>query len=172
MSVKNAPESVGTLGTNQRRNRGLTIAVVVLTVITLGLAGWLAYLMLAPQENALSDDVAQVVEEYGDAWNNYDVAAFQGLVSADYEFYYAPGEPAQGAEQTAATIGTELKSRGWAVEAQGPAQMIGDEYTVTVSQISIVSYTDGSSTKEGVSVLTLVKEDGTWKVQQQVWNAD
>ena len=172
MSVKNAPESVGSLESTQRRNRGLTIAVVVLTVITLGLAGWLAYVMLAPEENALSDDVAQVVEEYGDAWNNYDAAAFLGLVTGDYEFYVAPGESADNAEQTAALISTELKSRGWAVEPQGPAQMIGDEYTVRVSQISVTSADDGMAGDEGVSVLTLVNEDGAWKVQQQVWDAD
>ena len=172
MSVKNAPESVGSLESTQRRNRGLTIAVAVLTVITLGLAGWLAYVMLAPEENALSDDVAQVAEEYGDAWNNYDAAAFLGLVTGDYEFYVAPGEPADNAEQTAALISTELKSRGWAQEPQGPAQMIGDEYTVRVSQISVTSADDGMAGDEGVSVLTLVNVDGAWKVQQQVWDAD
>ena len=50
--------------------------------------------------------------------------------------------------------------------------MIGDEYTVRVSQIDVTSYTDGSVTKEGASVLTLVNEDGAWKVQQHVWDAD
>jgi uncharacterized protein (TIGR02246 family) len=172
MSVKNAPESVGPVESTPRRNRGLTIAVVVLTVLTLGLAGWVAYLMLVPEDNALSDDVAQVVEEYGDAWNNYDGAAFLGLVTADYEFYFAPGDSAGDAEQTAAMISNELKARGWAVEPQGSAQMIGDEYMVRVSQIDVTSYTDGSATKEGVSVLTLVNEDGAWKVQQHVWDAD
>jgi hypothetical protein len=169
MSVEHAPESVGSLESTQHRSRGLTIAVVVLTVVTLGLAGWLAYLMLAPEDNALSDDVAQVVEEFGDAWNNYDGAAFLGLVTADYKFYYAPGESPDNAEETAATISTDLKNDGWAVERQGAAQMIGDEYTVQVSQVNLINYADGSSSQEGISVLTLVNEDGAWKVQQHVW---
>jgi len=170
MSVKNAPESVGSLESTQRRNRGLTIAVAVLTVITLGLAGWLAYVMLAPEENAVSEDVAQVVEEYGDAWNNYDGAAFLGLVTAGYQFYNPVGLPAENAEDTAAMISTDLKSNGWAVERYGPAQMIGDEYTVQVSQLGVTS-NYGVVGDEGISVMTLVNEDGAWKVQQHVWVA-
>ena len=50
--------------------------------------------------------------------------------------------------------------------------MIGDEYTVRVSQISVTSADDGMAGDEGVSVLTLVNVDGAWKVQQQVWDAD
>lgn len=168
MSVKDAPESVGALDSTHRRNRGLTIAVVVLTVITLGLAGWLAYLLLAPQGNAVSDDVAQVAEEYGDAWNNHDGAAFMGLVTADYQLYISPGESADNAEQTAAMISTDLKTLGWSVERQGPAQMIGDEDTVKVSELDVLR--NGSVVvDEGVSVITLVNQDGTWKVQQHTW---
>lgn len=168
MSVEHAPESVGSLESTQHRSRGLTIAVVVLTVVTLGLAGWLAYLMLAPEDNALSDDVAQVVEEYNDAWNNYDGAAFLGLVTANYKFYDAPGESPDNAEDTAAMISTDLRNNGWAVERQGSVQMIGDEYTVQVSQLDVTS-TYGAVEDEGTSVITLVNEDGAWKVQRHVW---
>ena len=116
MSVEHAPENVASLESTQRRNRGLTIAVAVLTVITLGLAGWLAYLLLVPEENSVSADVAQVAEEYSDAWNNYDGAAFLGLVTADYQFFETAGQPGEDAEGTAAMISNDLEGFDWAVE--------------------------------------------------------
>lgn len=176
MSIKTAPASVGShstqrrnLRSTQRRSRGLTIAVVLLTVITLGLAGWLAYLLLVPEENALSDDVAQVVQEYRDAWNTYDGATFLGLVTADFMFYDSVGTPGDNAEQTAVMITSDLKSGDWSVERLGPAQMVGDENTVKVSELDVTNYY-GAVAGEGVSVLTLVKQDGTWKVQQHAWD--
>jgi Tfp pilus assembly protein PilV len=169
MSVEHAPEDVGSLESTQRKNRGLTIAVAVLTVITLGLAGWLAYLLVVPEENAVSSDVAQVLEDYTDAWNNYDGAAFMGLVTADYKFYEAAGQPAEDAEGTAAMISNDLEGFDWAVEQQGAAQMIGDEYTVHVSSLDVTSTNVGPD-NEGVSVLTLVNQDGVWKVKQHIFD--
>ena len=171
MSVEHAPEDVGSLESTQRRNRGLTIAVAVLTVITLGLAGWLAYLLVVPEENAVSSDVAQVLEDYTDAWNNYDAEAFMGLVTANYRFYDTVGQPGASAEDTAAMISDDLAGYGWAVEPRGPAQMLGDEYTVRVTQFDATGIgTEGVFDDEGASVITLVNQDGTWKVQQHTFD--
>ena len=126
-------------------------------------------MLLVPDENGLSNDVAQVTEEYNEAWNNYDGAAFMGLVTADYQFYDTAGQPGENAEEIAAMISSDLAGNDWAVENQGSPQMIGDESTVKVTQLNITS-SNGAFDDEGVSVLTLVNQDGAWKVQQHTFD--
>lgn len=169
METMHAPETARPSASIERRTRGLTVAVAVLTAMTLGLAGWLAYLLLSTDETAVSSDVAVVVEDYRDAWNDYDGEAFLGLVTPGYRFYETPGVPGDTAEETAATISTGLASINWAVEQIGPGQMIGDENTVYVSVVNRVTGTGGAIWGEGISVFTLVKQGDTWKVQQHVF---
>lgn len=169
MSATHAPETAGPVQSGARTNRGLVVLVTVLTVITLGLAGWLASLLLAEEETAPTPDVAAVVEDYRDAWNAHDGAAFLALVTPDFEFYDTPGLPGDSAGTTAAMIGADLAPIEWAVAEVGEPLIASSGSTVEVSMVNRVTSTSALAEGDGISLLTLVQVDGSWKVRQHIF---
>lgn len=152
------------------RLRSLRLAAVILTVIALGLGGWLGYVLLATQETEVTAEIQAVIDDYHNAWNDHDSEAFLRLVTSGYRFYDTPGVMGDDAEETARMIGQQLRSLNWQVEQVGPSQMIGDETTVQVGTVNRITAT--GFTGEGVSVLTLVKVGDDWMVGRQVFTGN
>lgn len=171
MSATHAPETAGPVQSGARTNRGLVVLVTALTVITLGLAGWLAYTLAQTPETALSDDVATVVEDYHDAWNAYDGEAFLTMVTSDYRFNSEPGDPGESAEATAQMISNDLRAIGWAVTQLDVPRMVGDDTRVLVSAANRLTATSSIQESDGFSLITLVKDGGSWKVRSHVFVA-
>jgi len=165
MPAVSAPERKETVERTDQRSRGLTIAVAILAVITVGLAGWLAYELLRTDETALTAEVQAVIDDYNAAWNAYDVDAFSAVVTSDYRFYQNLGQSGLTAEETAAWMTDVFAGREASVEAIGPYQMVGEGSSAQVTSTDRYVSRFGSTLNTGVSVFWLVNEGDAWRIQ-------
>ena len=143
-----------------RGNRTLTAIVIALTVALLGLGAWVLVDRTSTPETAPSDDVAQVWDDYTDAWNNYDGDAFLQLVTSDYTFVTEGGSTSAEAQ---ATFIERLGITDWHVTPIGEPVMAGDGPWV-LSQVNRVDQGAWVDPVEGISVLTIVDDGGVLRV--------
>ena len=163
MDTIHATERESLVEQTDRRLRPWKLAVAIMAVIALGFAGWVSYLLFAPGDTDVAADVQTVIDDYRDAWNNYDADGFRGLVTSGYRFYDGPSATPLDVDETAAMIGTSLPAIDWSVEQIGEPQMVGGATRVTVAAAN------QTSMGEGFSLFTLVKQDGAWKLAQHVF---
>jgi len=116
--------------------------------------------------NAVPDDVWAVVEDYTQAWNDYDGEAFRSVVTEDYHF--VTGGMETGVEAQANLISTALSSQDWAAETVGDPIVAGDGpyYVAITNQLTSASSPDGV---EGMSTVTVVDDNGALKVSEHVY---
>ncbi len=169
MDTMRAPVEAWSVETVERRNRGQTIAIVILTVIALGLSGWLAFELFAAEETAVSSDVQEVIDDYHAAWNAYDREAFLDLVTLDYRLYIGAGGSGLMAEETSLMISEGADDPGKPmVEVVGSGQMVGDATEVYVSVVNRITIA-GDIDSEGIGVFALVKQGDIWKVRSHIF---
>ncbi|MFW2340392.1 MAG: hypothetical protein ACN4GK_10110, partial [Acidimicrobiia bacterium] len=65
-------------------NRLLTFAVIALGVALLGLGVWVIYGQATNPENAATEEIQTLVDDYLAAWNHYDEGALLQLITTDY----------------------------------------------------------------------------------------
>ena len=150
----------GRTGHPDRGNRTLKAIVIALTVALVGLGAWVIIDRSSTSDTALSDDVAQVWNDYSDAWNNYDGDAFLALVTPDYTF--VNGQSTTNAESQARSI-ENASTVDWHATMVGEPTMVGDGPWY-VSQAGQVEMTSLPEPIEGISVLTIVDVGGELKV--------
>ena len=132
-------------------------------------AGVLPFTQLACSDdepaNAVPDDVWSVVEQYTAAWNDYDDGAFLEHVTEDYVF--VAGNTEVDSETQAGYIGEgSLANSGWSAEVIGDPIVAGDgPYDVAVTNLVTMN---GTPT-EGLSLVTVVDDDGELKVAEHIW---
>ena len=118
-------------------------------------------------DDAVSDEVQEVLDAYSSAFEDYDGAAFLAVVTDDFTFRSELDE-FDATEQSAA-IG-DLESSGWVAKQTGDAVMAGDgpwyvAYPNTIDD-------DMMSPLEGLTILTIVDDEGTLKVAEQTFVYD
>ena len=91
------------------RNRLLTTLVVVLALALLGLGIWAMSARGSISDTAVSNDIQLLVDDYVDAWNDYDSDAFLSLVTDDY--IHESVEGASTAQGTAQNIDALSRSQ-------------------------------------------------------------
>jgi hypothetical protein len=151
-----------------RGHRTLKALVIVLAVALVGLGGWVIIDRSSTSDTAPSDDVAQLWDDYSDAWNNYDSEAFLGLVTSDYTFVSEQGT--NSAADQAVEI-TRLGSYGWHVTPVGDAAMAGDGPWY-VTQVNEVEFSTGTAPVEGISVMTIVDDGGVLRISNHTFFGD
>jgi len=139
-------------GHPERGNRTLKAIVIALTVALVGLGAWVIIDRSSTSDTALSDDVAQVWNDYTDAWNNYDGDAFLALVTPGYTF--VNGDSTTNAESQARSI-ANAGTVDWHVTMVGEPAMAGDGPWY-VSQVNRVEMSSLPEPIEGISVLTII----------------
>ena len=155
-------------GHPDRGNRTLKVIIIALTVALVGLGAWAIIDRSSTSETAPSDDVAQLWDDYSDAWNNYDGDAFLALVTPDYTFVTEQGTTSAASE--AAYI-NGLGSYDWQVTPVGEPIMAGDGPWF-VSQVNRVEQSNWSEPVEGISVLTIVDDGGVLRVSNHTFYGD
>ena len=158
----------GQSGKPDRANRTLKAIVIVLTVALVGLGAWVIIDRSSTSETAPSDDVAQLWDDYTDAWNNSDGDAFLELTTPDYTFTSELGT-ATAASQASAI--NRFDAYGWNVTPIGEPTMAGDGPWY-VSQVNLVEYSASAAPVEGISVLTIVDDDGVLRVSNHMFFGD
>jgi hypothetical protein len=149
-----------------RGNRTLTAIVIALTVALVGLGAWVIIDRSSTPGTAPSDDVAQVWDDYTEAWDNSDGDAFLQLTTSDYTFVTEQGTNTAAAQANA----INMLGPSWSVTPIGERTMAGDGpwYVSQVNLVEGVSF----APVEGVSVLTIVDDDGVLRVSNHVFFGD
>lgn len=146
---------------------GLRIAVVILSILVLGLGAWIIYDYTQDTALAPSAEITQLVDEYSAAWNNYDGEAFLATTRAGYTFTSNLAGTFDRDDQQD-VIENILPARAWEVEWLDDPIAVGDGPWWYVSIPSRVS-TLPNDVMDGISVLTVVDSDGTYLVTQHIF---
>jgi|GEM_PF-6667778 len=155
-----------------RANRWLIAAVVVLSVALIALGAWVISDLTAASENAVPDDVAEMLDDYHAAWNTGDGDAFMLLVrEVDYE------HTANGTSHTAAGAADIIDAYwgpdGIHVEHIGESVLLGDgstKYVVQPNRVFTPGYPDGMV---GFSILKVTEfGDSGWLVIDHTFIGD
>ena len=157
----------GRTGHPDRGNRTLKAIVIALTVALVGLGAWVIIDRSSTPDTAPSDDVAQVWDDYLDAWSDYDGDAFLEITTDDYTFVSEMGTA--GATSQAAFI-NRLGDYDWQVTQVGEPIMAGDGPWF-VSQVNQIE-DNRSGPVEGISVLTIVDDGGVLRVANHMFFGD
>lgn len=148
-------------------NRTLKAIVIFLAVALVGLGAWVIIDRSSTPATAPSDDIAQLWDDYIDAWSNYDGDAFLELTTDDYTFVSEMGTA--GAASQAAFINGSGRY-DWQVTPVGDPAMAGDGPWF-VSQVHLIE-DNRSGPVEGISVLTIVDDGGVLRVANHTFYGD
>jgi hypothetical protein len=155
-------------GHPDRGNRTLKVIVIALAVALVGLGAWVIIDRSSTPATAPSDDIAQVWDDYTDAWNNYDGDAFLEITTDDYTFVTERGTT------TAASQAGYISGLGrydWNATAIGERVMAGDGPWF-LTQVNRVQDSTMTEPVEGISVLTIVDDDGVLLVSNHTFFGD
>ena len=154
-------------GSTNRTSRTLMAVAIALAVALVGLTAWVIVDRASTPETAPSDDVAQVWNDYQDAWINYDGEAFLQVVTSDFTFVTEQGTT-DGPDQAASI--NNLGGFGWQVTPIGEQIMAGDGpwYVTQMNRVELA----GASTADGLTVLTIVDDGGVLRVQNHTFFGD
>ena len=148
----------------QAHNANLRTTVAVLVIIAVALGGWILFDYLGEAEVAPSSAVSQLVDDYTQAWNEYDEAAFLELTTAGYRFEAAGGMDYRQADQ-ANQIGSVLPRFAWNVERLAAPMVTGDDPYYVSWPIRV---TTNIREAEGIAILTVVSDGDGYLVSRHV----
>jgi hypothetical protein len=163
------------------RKRTLAILGVFFMVALVSLVGC-AVSETTNRETAISAEIDQVLEDYITAFNNYDLEAIEAVLAEGYMLYETSWDTLssvstpltreydRGEVLTAADIWYPAQETQW--ERLGEAVMTGDDPWLVSQVIHVTSnnplYPYGI---EGITILTIIDENGTLKVARDVFVA-
>lgn len=155
-------------GHPDRGNRTLKVIVIALAVALVGLGAWVIIDRSSTPATAPSDEIAQVWDDYTDAWNNYDGDAFLEITTDDYTFVSEMGT-ASATSQAASING--MGRYDWQVTPVGERVMAGDGPWF-VTQVNRVQDSTMTEPVEGISVMTIVDDGGVLRVANHTFYGD
>ena len=151
--------------TPHRGQRGMGWLVALLVIAVAGLGAWAIYGAFSESETAPTDAVDQLMDDYTDAWNNYDGDAFLQVVTDDYVLR-SEGDLTGPATQ--ATHIDRLGTYDWQVTPVGDRMMAGDGPWY-VTQVNVLESSIYAGEVEGITVLTIVDDDGVLRVAEHTF---
>lgn len=151
----------------KRRNRLLTWLVGVLAVAVIGLGAWLIADAIAGDDlTAVPEGVEAALDTYDAAWVGTDREAFINATTDDYTFVSDMGAFGQASQalQVGGLTYFEFEELG--------RVGVGDGSSYYVASEQRVRFAANGLWYDGISVVTLVEVDGTWKVGQHTWHGE
>jgi len=162
-------------------SRTPVILVVLLAAALASLGGCAISDTTTNRETAVTAEIDQIFDDYITAFNNYDLEAVEAVLDDDYMIYETgwhrtasvstppyPIDRESLLELTGLTF--QIEETQW--ERLGEAIMTGDDPWLVSQVIHITTnnslYPNGI---EGVSILTIIDENGTLKVAREVFVA-
>ncbi len=163
---------------NSRGNRFLITLVVVLVVIAGGLGGWVLYDQTRESTTAMSDEIAQVIDDYLNAIMARDEAAFREVVTEDYllsEHVFITGpdgtvldDNVSGAAMHVVRLTFTFE---WEVEQPGEALVTGENpWMVSVRENWVKPRGFLTDHRDGIATYVIVDEGGTLKIADHYWS--
>lgn len=148
----------------RRRLRSMSTLVIVLAVALVGLGVWATYDFITESDTAVPGEIQTLLDDYRDAWNNYDDDAFLGLVTDGYRFEFA-GDVTGAQDQAVAIVASETVDGH--VEKVGKTIMYGDGPSYFVAQANHT--TSEGVDLDGISLFTIVKDGDVFKIHRHVF---
>jgi hypothetical protein len=147
-------------------NRFLIALVVVLAAAVVGLGAWLIIDQTSSSDVATTDEVQQLIDDYHDAWNDHDGDAYLELVTDDAVFVTSLASTPAATQARTISAGERTD---WQVEPVGEPIMTGDGpwYVAQANRLTAAVYPDDGY--EGLSILTIVDDDGTLLVDRHLY---
>jgi len=166
------PEEVddGRLKKANDRVRFLTTTVIVLAAALMGLGAWAVYDQTTAPET-VPEEIQTLIDDYLDAFNNYDGEAFLELVTTDYAQDMA-SHPISLVQQAAEAVEMMkgMKERDWQETQIGEPMMIGDgPWFVSVAERHTATSGYGPGGANGISTFTIVDDGGSLKVARHTY---
>ncbi len=151
------------------RPTGLIVTVCVVALAVAALGGW-ALNISRNSDPGVPADVIQTIDDYNDAWNTYDGAAFVEMTTGDYIMHTERyGDWTQASQ--AATVGDAI-THDWHSEWIGEPIGTGDGpwYVARATHLESDMYPpegiDGLST-----FMVVVDDDGVMKIARHTFQA-
>lgn len=183
-TFNNSSRRFGISNSPRAKTRKCTPAIlgVFFVVAMVSLVGCAVSDTMTNRETAITAELDQVFEDYITVFNNYDLEAIDAVLADGYMLYETSWDTGssvstpltreydRGEVLTAAEILYPGEETQW--ERRGEAVMTGDDPWL-VSQVILVTsnnplYPNGI---EGISILTIIEENGTLKVARDVFVA-
>lgn len=157
-SVTERPAQAEPVSARPARSTGLVYTVWILAIAVVGLAAWLIFDQVSEAGTATTSDIEALLDDYANAWNDYDGARFLELVTDDFRFEQS-GVATNTAERQAVLLegGSGID---WAVETVGEPIMHGDGPWYVAQANRITTAISPAEGHEGLSVFIIVEEDG------------
>lgn len=160
------PEHDQRLETFRRRNRMLTILVILMAAVLVAMAAWIVVDATRTSDVAPTAEIEQLLDDYRAAWNDYDGEAFLGMTAPGYRF------EAEGFRNTAeeqASVIDGLGTYNWQVATRGEVIVAGDGPWYTAEVNVITGRYAASEGSEGITLKRIVDNDGTLKVSKHIF---
>ena len=149
-----------------RGNRFLIALVVVLVVAVAVLGGLVISDRTSTSDTAVTDEIGQLLDDYHDAWNNWDGDAYLELVTDNAVHQTSGGETT--AARQAAMI-TNLADFDWHVDTIGDPIMTGTGPWYVAQANVLTDNTAPAEGHSGMSLLTIVDDDGTLRISRHLY---
>jgi len=150
----------------RRRSRLLTILVVLLAAAVVAVGAWAILAGHGNSDTAVTAEIEELLDDYYTAWNDWDGDAYLTLVTEN-----AVHETSLGTStaQSQASFIDGFGAYDWHVERIGEAIMHGDGpwYVAQANLLTANTYPEDGH--EGMTVLTIVDDEGTLKVARHVY---
>lgn len=150
-----------------RANRWLIAAVVVLAIAVIALGAWVVTDLTATSATEVPAEIAEMLEGYRGAWNDYDGEAFLGYIR-EMDYVHSSAMGTYNAAETVALI-NGAESWGTQHESLGEGIYVGDGSTKYVVMPSRTTWTDNPEGNAGFSIFTVNDwSDDGWVVIRHV----
>lgn len=151
-----------------RRNRSLWIALAVLMLIVLGLGTWFVYDMVRSSEVMPTGEIAELLDDYSAAWNEYEGDTMLELTAPGFTFVSAGGMELDRAD-TSDLVANELPAHRFAMERPGFPVMMGDgPWYVAMPVHTLTNVREA----DGIAMLTIINQGDTYLVLRHTVTGD
>lgn len=154
----------------EKRNRTLTIAVIVLLVLAVGLGAWAVYqATTGSDELSAPDEVMAMTDDWVEALRRHDGSVVDLYVGSGYHLY---GDQMYRGEAMAEHLGgaegqEEVGTHEWTAD---PTVMVAGEDRWVVAR---PMYITGGGANESILSYEIIRmDDGSYKIVHSTWMID
>jgi hypothetical protein len=161
----------------ERRNRLLTITVVVLVLAAVGLGSWIIYDATTDREASVTAEIDQLLDDYISAVSTNDAPAYLAVVTDDFVvndilYYQVGGTFVRGLSSETLDLlvpSMEAAVTEWQFELVGDPIVTGEGPWYVSLVENARNTTEENHRYVGVSTYVVVDDDGTLLVAEKTW---
>lgn len=162
------PRSMSSTTTTGARHQVLIIIAIVLVAAGAGVGAWVVNDRMSTNTSVIND-VAQLLDDYSAAWNDWDGEAFLTLVTDEATFRTAAGTT--GAHEQADLIDS-FGSSNWHIDRVGEPVISGDGPWYVAQPVHLSASTYPAAGYDGIATFTIVDVDGMLRVADHAYTGE